>query len=267
MMLYIVPYLFYSLLGLCGIFLQAEFFSFIEIFHTKPDLILIFTVIAAIKTGWKNGGLAGAVMGFWVDLFIGGYFGVNIVVFGCTGMLFGFLAKRIKLNFYPGHFFSVCAGTLFSGFLYLICLNLIGVGLPWLSSIGGIIVPTAFYNAVLMLLAMPFIYLYRRFRGTKIAYVDLTGGGIILTSNNTPVDQSVIKRKKSNRKKRERIEKLKKQNRHNDPRQNRGNEKISSQRSQREKNTGTKRRKKKNIVNKRDQMKKPRSKSYERSKK
>ena len=99
---------------------------------------------------------------------------------------FWILAKGL-VEFYPGHFFSVCAGTLFSGFLYLICLNLIGVGLPWLSS-GGIIVPTAFYNAVLMLLAMPFIYLYRRFRGTKIAYVDLTGGGIILTSNNTPVD-------------------------------------------------------------------------------
>lgn len=204
MMRYALPYLFYTALALCGIFLQAEFFSYLQIFHTKPDLILIITVIAAIKTGWKNGGLAGVVMGFWLDILIGSYFGVNMIVFGCTGLIVGFAAQRIKLNFYPGQFFSVCLGTLISELIYLTCLNLIGVGLPWFSSIVGIIVPTAFYNALLMLLAIPFIYLYRRLHSTKIGYVDMSGGGIVLTKGNIPVDRTVIKRKKSNRQKRKR---------------------------------------------------------------
>ncbi len=267
MMRYAVPYLFYSLLGMLGIFLQAEVFSFLEIFHAKPDFILIFTVIASIKTGWKNGGLAGAVMGFWLDVFIGSYFGINIIVFGCTGMLFGFLAERIKLNFYPGHFFSVCMATVISGLITLISMNLIGLGLPWLSSIAGIIFPTAFYNALLMLLAMPSIYLYRRFRGTKIGYVDMTGGGIVLTSGNTPIDKSIVKRKKSNRKKKKSSGNKRKplpRGSHSEEETNHSSRNRVNHKKEKSKAQST-RKKKKTAGKKRGKMKEqPRSKGYER---
>lgn len=148
---------------------------------------------------------------------------------------------------------------------FFVIYEFVGLGLPWFRSIAGIIFPTAFYNALLMLLAMPFIYLYRRFRGTKIGYVDMMGGGIVLTSGNTPIDTSVVKRKKSNRKKKKPFGNKRKplpRGSHSEAEtthysQNRVNYKNEKSKAQ---STG-----KKTAGKKRGKMKKqPRSKGYER---
>lgn len=197
MMLYIIPYLFYSLLSLCGIFLQAEVFSFLTIFGVKPDLLLIIAVMAGLHSGNKNGAAAGAVVGLWADLLAGGFFGVHILVYALIGYIFGSIKNKTMFKSYPGYFFIVLLAGLASGALFIIAYVLVGANYSFWQSFTAIVVPYTFYDCLLIVLAFPFIFLYRRFRGLKIGYVDMFGGGIILITNNEKVDMDYVRKRKA----------------------------------------------------------------------
>ncbi len=197
MMLYIIPYLFYSLLALIGIFLQAEFFSFLTIFGVKPDLLVIIAIMAGLHTDSKNGAVAGGVVGLWADLLAGGYFGIHILVYAFIGYLAGCIKHKNIFKTYPGYFFIVLLGSLLSGILFIICYSLVGANYPFWRNFTAIVIPYSFYNSLLLVLSFPFIFVYRRFRGLKIGYVDMFGAGIILISDNKKVDMKYVKERKT----------------------------------------------------------------------
>ncbi|MEG2405476.1 MAG: rod shape-determining protein MreD [Clostridiales bacterium] len=196
MMLYVIPYLFYSCLGLLGIFFQAEFFSYLTIFGVKPDLLLIIAVAAGIHSGRNNGAVVGAIVGFWADLLIGGTFGIHILTYGLLGYLMGALGQKMNFKTYPGIFFANLFAGLLSGFIFCIIFGMTGTDMHLALSLGGIIVPYTFYNCLLVTLSFPLIFLYRRFRGLKIGFVDMFGGGIVLVTNNDKVNMEYVEERK-----------------------------------------------------------------------
>lgn len=200
MMLYIIPYLFYSLLALLGIFLQGEFFSFIPIFGVKPDLLLIIALLAGLHTGEKNGAVAGAIVGFWADLLIAGYFGIHILVYALIGFLAGAIKNKKIFKTYPGYFFVILLASLASGILFVVGYTLVGANYGFWQSIFAVTIPYTLYNCILVVIFFPAIFIYRRYHGLRIGYVDMFGGGVILISGNRRVDLAYVKERKENRK-------------------------------------------------------------------
>lgn len=196
MIRFAVPYLIYSVAALACIFLQSELFNPLQIFHAKPDLLLIILVFSALKTDWKNGVALGLLLGFWLDLFNGMYFGSSMVTYGLIGAAFGFLGTRFPDRTYEGYFFSVTAAALLSGFLMLTVLNLVGAGLPTGQSVFGIIFPMTFYTALITFFCLPVVFFYRRRKGRKIGRIDLIGNGVIYVRGDEKVDLNAVKERR-----------------------------------------------------------------------
>lgn len=197
MMRFAVPYLLYSAAALICIFLQSAVFSYLEIFNAKPDLLLLLVVMSALKTDWKNGVAVGLLVGFWIDLMNAAYFGSNMVVYAVVGAAFGALGMRFPHRTYEGYFFTAVAATLLSGILMLAVLSMLGLPLAPGNSIGGIILPMTFYNALLTFFALPLVWLHRRNgKRRKIRCIDLMGAGVVRVRGNEPVDIESRRRRK-----------------------------------------------------------------------
>lgn len=188
----IMPYLLYTAMFLLALFLQAEIFPYLQIFGAKPDLLLLIVVFSAIKTDWRNGLLVGLMAGFWLDALTGTYFAVNILVYGVIGACFGATAKRINYASYYSGFFATLVATVGGGLLMMLCLQLIGGGLPFLRTISGTIIPVTFYNLLLVIISVPLAFLRRRNHGLKVAYIDLYGNGIVMARGNEIVDNTAL---------------------------------------------------------------------------
>ncbi len=145
----LMPYLIYSLVILVAIFLQAEIFSSLEIFGAKPDLLIIIVIVNAIKTDFSTGVLVGVLAGFIEDFLIGSYFGLNIIVLGALGGVFGYLKGKIHLNTFFAHFFAIFAGTMGAGLLYAILLAIVAGNVSVWQSFAGIVIPMTFYNLLI----------------------------------------------------------------------------------------------------------------------
>ncbi len=191
---YIVPYFIYSAVALICIFLQSEVFSYLQIFHAKPDLLLLFVVLGGLKSDWKNGFAGGLALGFWIDLLNGGYFGTNMVVYSLVGMICGVLGQRFPDRTYEGYFFTVVAASLGAGFLHLMVFQIIGADFPLWQTIIGTILPMTFYTSLISFLCLPLVFLYRRGKGSKIGRIDLLGNGVIFVRGNEKVDMAKVAR-------------------------------------------------------------------------
>lgn len=197
MMRFIIPYLIYSVAALLCIFLQSEVFSYLQIFNAKPDLLFLLVMMSGLKTDWKNGFAAGIILGFWIDLLNGGYFGTNMVVYALIGVICGMVGKRFPDRTYEGYFFSAVVASLFAGFLDLIVFLIVGVSLPVWQTIIGTILPMTFYTSLIAFLCLPLVFLYRRQNRRKIGRIDLLGNGIIFVRGNEKVDMTKIARQRA----------------------------------------------------------------------
>lgn len=142
----------FLLLMALSLILQATVLDYVSIWGVKPDLVLLLAIFNGFHLGTREGAFLGFISGIIEDLFSGSYIGLNAL----SKMVAGCVAGEAGQRFYRENvivaagvtFFSSIAG-LFVNYLLLLFLS---INLPPFYAVFRIILPTAFYTAVLVLL-------------------------------------------------------------------------------------------------------------------
>ena len=84
------------LLLLLAILIQVTFLNRFTIAGSRPDLVLILVTFYGFFLGGGAGLESGIVAGFLTDLFALDYFGINMLVYGSTGLVAGMLRTNFS---------------------------------------------------------------------------------------------------------------------------------------------------------------------------
>jgi rod shape-determining protein MreD len=154
-----VSSLYFLLLVLGALVLQATALNFVSVYGVKPDLALVLVIFNGFLRGTREGAFLGFVGGVLQDLVSGGYFGMNALAKMAAGYLAGLGEGRLYRDKRV-----IAAGltwfcTLASQLVYYLLLAMVNVQVPVAAALAGIILPVSFYNA---LVALPLYGLYYR---------------------------------------------------------------------------------------------------------
>jgi len=116
----------YTGLFILSIVLQSTLFHFLKIGGTKPDLLLVIVVMVAVLKGEKAGALLGFFYGFFEDLLVGKFIGLQALTKMTTGYLIGQFEGKIFYDNLVVPLMVTFFGTIIHSFMYLILLFLLG---------------------------------------------------------------------------------------------------------------------------------------------
>ncbi len=144
--------------------LQPTLLNYITIYGAKPNLFLIFVILAAFFGGKKDGAVVGAIFGMIYDLLLGKTIGLHAILYMYFGALFGVVSENVLKK--PTVIISVptvLLSSLVAGCIeYLFCVFRIAE-LSFGYSFFHTILPETIYSALFTVL----IYLFLK-RTTKI---------------------------------------------------------------------------------------------------
>ncbi|MDD4168820.1 MAG: rod shape-determining protein MreD [Desulfotomaculaceae bacterium] len=130
--------------------LQSTVLGFITVYGIKPDLILLMAVFNGFLLGPRQGAFLGFVGGIMADLFTGSYIGMNAI----SKMVAGYLAGIFGERFYQDNALVLSGVTFVSSILGLLVdyllLHFLEIQVTIFYAFFRVIIPTAFYNAVLV---------------------------------------------------------------------------------------------------------------------
>ncbi len=149
--------------ALLGAFaLQVMIAPHISLFGVTPNLLLLVVITLAFVEGSSAGATVGFVAGLLMDLLSSGPIGAWALVMSVTGYLSGSLKQNL---FAEGWLAPVTVGViaaLVADFAYLVVVSVIGVGPAFWPALGRLVLPRALYNAVLVMLAYPWLARFLR---------------------------------------------------------------------------------------------------------
>lgn len=142
--------------------LQVMIAPHIALFGVTPNLLLLVVITLAFVEGSSAGATAGFIAGLLMDLLSTGPIGAWALVMSVTGYLSGSLRRNL---FAEGWLAPVTVGVitaLVADFAYLIVVTVIGVGPAFWTALVRLVLPRALYNAVLVMLAYPWLARFLR---------------------------------------------------------------------------------------------------------
>jgi len=136
-------------LVIIALILQAVLAGRIPIGWGKPDIPLILLIFWAWHSDWKQGLLAGFIIGLLVDILFFPLLGLN--AFSLTGV--GFLVAGIREKIYQDNviFFLLLVGlaTLFNGIIIAFWLLVFNLSSSFIEKLIFIVFPTLVYNCLI----------------------------------------------------------------------------------------------------------------------
>lgn len=120
----------------------------------KPDLTLVFAVLAGLVFGPRDGAVAGLFAGIIPDVWGGRYIGVITIVHAAMGLVAGLAEQRVFKENITVPLGAGVLGTIIGDTMALLLYRVLGVPLPGLVAGLTVIFRGALYNAILA----PFIY-------------------------------------------------------------------------------------------------------------
>lgn len=146
--------------------LQSTALNYIAIYGIKPDFLLILVILNGFLRGTREGAFLGFLAGVVQDMAYGGYFGLNAL----TKMAAGYLAGLGEGRLYRDNR-VIAAGltwvcTLGAQLLFYLLLITVDIWVPLATALVHIILPAAFYNALVVLVIYGF---YCRFNSNSLA--------------------------------------------------------------------------------------------------
>jgi rod shape-determining protein MreD len=163
--------LFYSFFIILFLVLQTTLLEYAAIYGIKPNLIIVFVIVAALLRGNVEGGAVGFFSGLLLDMLFGGVLGFYALLGLYLGIAAGSINRRLfRENLLVVLFFTFVYSVVYESVVYI--LNTIMSGdMKLLYPLTGVILPEAVYNcAAAVLIYALLIRADRRFSETgKIA--------------------------------------------------------------------------------------------------
>lgn len=142
--------------------LQVMLAPHMEIGNATPSLLLLVVITLSFVEGPSAGAIAGFAAGLLLDLLSTGPIGAWALVLSVTGYTAGMLQE----NLFAEGWLAPVTVAIIAGFLadfsYLLVVTVLGVGPAFWASLVQAVLPRAVYNAVLVMLAYPWLARFLR---------------------------------------------------------------------------------------------------------
>lgn len=133
--------------------LQPTLLNYIKIFHVKPNLFLIYIVLAAFFCGKRDGAIIGAVFGIMLDLLLGKLVGLHAILYMYFGFLFGLISENIlKKPTVLISLLAVLVTSLFTGGIEYLFRSFTVTEIPFTYACINILLPETIYSTVFTIL-------------------------------------------------------------------------------------------------------------------
>jgi rod shape-determining protein MreD len=142
--------------------LQVMLAPHIAIGNIVPNILLLVVVTLSFVEGPSAGAVAGFVAGLLLDLLSTGPVGAWALVLSATGYVGGMLQENLFAEGWLAPVSVAIIAGLLADFSYLLLLTILNVGPAFWESLGRAVLPRAVYNAVLVMLAYPWLARFLR---------------------------------------------------------------------------------------------------------
>lgn len=142
--------------------LQVMLAPHIAIGGVIPNFLLLVVVTLSFVEGPSAGAVAGFVAGLLLDLLSTGPVGAWALVLSVTGYTAGMLSENLFAEGWLAPVTVAIIAGLLADFSYLLAVTVLGVGPAFWQSLVRAVLPRALYNAVLVMLAYPWLARFLR---------------------------------------------------------------------------------------------------------
>ena len=145
-----------------AIVLQVMLAPHLSIGGAIPNVPLLVVVTLSFVEGPSAGAIAGFVAGLLLDLLSTGPVGAWALVLSVTGYTAGMLSENLFAEGWLAPVTVAIIAGLLADFSYLLAVTILGVGPAFWQSLVRAVLPRALYNAVLVMLAYPWLARFLR---------------------------------------------------------------------------------------------------------
>jgi rod shape-determining protein MreD len=142
--------------------LQVMLAPHMALFGVVPNLLLLVVITLAFVEGPSAGAIAGFGGGLMLDLLGTAPVGAWALVLAVTGYTSGMLQENLFAEGWLAPVTVAVIAGLVADTFYLIVLAIVGAGPAFWASLGQVVLPGAVYNAMLVLLAYPWLARFLR---------------------------------------------------------------------------------------------------------
>ncbi|MHB1323150.1 MAG: rod shape-determining protein MreD [Coriobacteriia bacterium] len=142
--------------------LQVALAPHIAIANVVPSFMVLVVITLSFVEGPSSGAVAGFVAGLLLDFLSTSPVGAWALVLSATGYTAGMLQENLFAEGWLAPVTVAIIAALLADFFYLLMLTILGVGPAFWESLLAAVLPRAVYNAVLVLLAYPWLARFLR---------------------------------------------------------------------------------------------------------
>ncbi len=142
--------------------LQVMLAPHIAIGNVIPNVLLLVVITLSFVEGPSAGAVAGFVAGLLLDFLSTGPVGAWALVLSITGYTAGMLQENLFAEGWLAPVTVAIIAALLADFAYLLVVTILGVGPAFWASLVQAVLPRAVYNAVLVMLAYPWLARFLR---------------------------------------------------------------------------------------------------------
>ncbi|MBN2848121.1 MAG: rod shape-determining protein MreD [Coriobacteriia bacterium] len=142
--------------------LQVMLAPHLAVFGVVPNLFLLVVITLSFVEGPVAGAVAGFAAGLLFDLLGAEPVGAWALVLTVTGYVGGMLQENLFAEGWLAPVMVAVIAGLVADTSYLLVLTVLGAGPAFWAALGGVVLPRAVYNAVLVLLAYPWLARFLR---------------------------------------------------------------------------------------------------------
>lgn len=145
-----------------ALILQVALAPHMAIGNVVPNFLVLVVITLSFVEGPSAGAAVGFAAGLLLDLLSTGPVGAWALVLSATGYAAGLLQENLFAEGWLAPVTVAVIAALISDFAYLLVLTILGVGPSFWDSLLRAVLPRAVYNAVLVLLAYPWLARFLR---------------------------------------------------------------------------------------------------------